>query len=509
MTPDSEIIQNILDNQVKFYFNKESDSDVYVEFEGPNGAICFEPCDSELFQSFLRIEYRSQTDGQICTDFNDFIQAACDDAIWAGKPQKVSICHRVDGALGKKIVYSLANDERQCVVVIPGKWTVLPGSKLPKIRFLKDKSTLPQAIPSRDGDYLKLLEPYINLDRDSFLLLAVWMIQCLSKTSSHFALLISGGQGTGKSTLTELIQDLVDPAVTSKTIMPNTERDLKVQLSNSYMVCYDNTRPLTNKFSDILCSSITGGTVVLRQLYTTNSQVSLPLHNIIVLNGISIIPEQSDLAERCLLFELPKISTTHRQTDNDFKARFKKDKPAILGAMFTALCRAMEILPTLQMGQLHRMSDAHRGMTAIAVALGIDQAEFDRIFWNNVNRLKMANISSDPFVAAMVNYLQHRPKDTTMTMSGLFDAMRNDFVNRSCGAHLACLPKNASHLSRKLSQVETSLKAAGYMLHFDYKADATYITIKRKASKRLTKKQKETTERQAALMADDDAATEE
>ena len=108
MTPDSEIIQNILDNQVKFYFNKESDSDVYVEFEGPNGAICFEPRDSELFQSFLRIEYRKQTDGQICTDFNDFIQAARVDVFWVGKPNKVAICRRVDGALDKKIVYSLA-----------------------------------------------------------------------------------------------------------------------------------------------------------------------------------------------------------------------------------------------------------------------------------------------------------------------------------------------------------------------------------------------------------------
>lgn len=447
MTPDSEIVQNIVDNQVTFYFNVESNSDVYVEFEGPNGVICFEPRDSELFQGFLRIEYRKQTDGQICTDFNDFIQAACDDAFWEGKPNKVSICHRVDGALDKKIVYSLTNDERQCVVVIAGKWKVLPESKLPKIRFLKSKSALPQVTPTRGGDYLKLLEPYINLDHDSFLLLAVWMIQCLSKTSSHFALLISGGQGTGKSTLTELIQDLVDPAVTSKTIMPNTERDLKVHLSNSYMVCYDNTRPLTNKFSDILCSAITGGTVVLRQLYTTNSQVSLPLHNIVVLNGISIIPEQSDLAERCLLFEPRKISKTRRQTDSDFKTKFQKDKPAILGAMFTALCQAMKILPALQVGQLHCMSDAHQEMSAIAVALGIDQAEFDRIFWNNVNHLKMANISSDPFVEAMVNYLQHRPKDATMTVSGLLDAMHSDFVNRSCGAHLASLPKSPSHLT--------------------------------------------------------------
>lgn len=45
------------------------------------------------------------------------------------------------------------------------------------------------------------------------------------------------------------------------------------------------------------------------------------------------------------------------------------------------------------------------------------------------------------------------------------------------------------------------------MIRFDYKADAAYITIKRMASKRLTQKQKETAERRAALMADDDAAT--
>lgn len=508
MTPNSEVIQKILDEQVTFFFNKEDDNDVYAEFEDSRGVTCFEPINSTAFQRFLRREYRKQTDGEIFTKFEDFLQAACDDA-HEENPIKVSICRRVHGSSKKRVVYSLANDERQCVVIISGKWVVLPENKLEKIRFLKSTAALPQVVPTRGGDYLKLLRPYVNLDKDNFLLLAVWMVQCLSKASSHFALLMSGGQGTGKSTLTRLIQSLVDPAVTSKAILPNTERDLKVHLTNSYMVCYDNTRPLTDKFSDIFCSAVTGATVVLRELHTTNNQVALPLHNIIVLNGINIIPGQSDLAERCFLFEPRKISKELRQTDDQFWTNFEKDKPAILGAMFEVLSKAMAILPTLQMGSLHRMADAHQEMTAIAVALDTDPTEFDRIFWANVDHLKMANTASNPFVEAVLDYLQHRPNENTMTMSGLLDAMRNDFANRSRNAHLASLPKDSSWLSRKLSEAETSLNEAGYKTRFDYKSDATYITIKKIASKRLTKAQKEATERRAALVADDDAATEE
>lgn len=507
MSVNSDAIWSILDNQVKFFFNRDCDADVYAEFEGPRQVICFEPIDGRLFQSFLRRSYRAETDGEICTNFDIYVQAACDDALWDEPLNRVSIRHRVHGSLQKGLVYSLSDAKNRAVVVKPGQWRIVPESKLKTVRFLRSGASSPQVTPTRGGDYKELLRPYINLDEDNFLLLAVWMVQCLSRTSSHFGLIISGSQGTGKSTLCKLVQDCVDPTTAPKSLLPNTERDLKVQLSNGYVVCYDNTKVLKDNVSDVLCSAITGGSVVFRELFTTHDQVVLPLRNVIILNGIDVVPEQSDLSERCLLFEPLPIKKTNRQTDSTIWSKFQKDKPAILGGMFEALSQAMVILPTLQANNLHRMADAHLEMVAIAMALGIDPADFDRIFWNNVDHLKTANTASDPFVEAMIDYLQHRRNNDTQKVSKVLDAMKLDFTNRSCGSYLAALPKNASALSRKLSTVQNALYEAGYTLHFDTKSDGTDLTIKQIAPSRLNKKQKEAAKRRAALIADDDVAS--
>ena len=108
MSVNSDAIWSILDNQVKFFFNRDCDADVYAEFEGPRQVICFEPIDGRLFQSFLRRSYRAETDGEICTNFDIYVQAACDDALWDETLNRVSIRHRVHGSLQKGLVYSLS-----------------------------------------------------------------------------------------------------------------------------------------------------------------------------------------------------------------------------------------------------------------------------------------------------------------------------------------------------------------------------------------------------------------
>ena len=503
---NSEAIQNILDNKVKFLFNKENHEDIYAEFPGNGGKTCFDSIEGDLFQRFLRVEYRRETDGEIVTKFNDFLQAAVDDCIDSGDQKIVSICHRVDGAFNKKLFYSLADEAQHAVVVIPGKWAVVPEVSLGTRRFVKTSSSMPQVVPRRGGDYLRLLKPYINLDKNSFLLFAVWLVHCLCKSSSHFGLLVSGGQGTGKSTLTELIQRLIDPSQTSKAILPRSVRDLLVTLYNSYLLCFDNTRTLSDRFSDILCSAITGATASFRELYTTKAQASMPLHNIIVLNGIDIVPKQSDLAERCLLLNPIKISPDKRRADQDYWMAFEKDRPLILGAMFDALAKAMSLFPSIHLTSSHRMSDAHQEMTAIALALGIKQGDFNNILLNNVNHLKMENRAKDQFLEALFDYLQHRKSDATVSVTNMLDAMRKDFSHRSCQTYLNSLPKDSSVLGKKLSAAEVFLSDVGYNMTKIHKSDAIYVTIKSIAPSKLTKRQKE---QRAALMSDDNAATDE
>lgn len=144
--------------------------------------------------------------------------------------------------------------------------------------------------------------------------------------SNHFVAIISSGQGSGKSTLTKLIQMLVDPSLAEKTLLPSSVEELKNHLATNLLVAFDNTKKLSDDFSDILCAATTGTTFTKRKLFTDIDMMILTLKNIIVLNGIDIVPEKADLLERSLLFELEKITPDRRMTDKKFCRVLRKSE---------------------------------------------------------------------------------------------------------------------------------------------------------------------------------------
>ena len=114
--------------------------------------------------------------------------------------------------------------------------------------------------------------------------------------------IINSTHGSGKSTLTKLIKKLLDPTLSENTLIPSNVEELKNHCANNTVVCFDNTRPLKDNESDILCAAVTGSTVAKRKLYSTSDEVLLFLKNIVILNGIDIVPKRADFVERSLMF---------------------------------------------------------------------------------------------------------------------------------------------------------------------------------------------------------------
>lgn len=478
---NTDAIEKILDEEVKFYTNKLCETDVYVEYCGRTGAECFEPVKSTMFNSFIGYRYRELTGIKERPDYKELLAIKCEDAIYLQKNQVV-INRRVAGSLSKGIVYFLANPLWESVIVKPGEWKVKHSKKT---KFLKGVSDLEQVKPVSGRNCLKLLKPYINLKHDDFILLVVCIIQYFCRESSHFALIISSGQGTGKSTLTKLIQRLVSPSLADVVLTPNNESELKNALANTYLACFDNTTSgLKENFSNILCAAITGSKEAKRKLYTNCDQVILSLHNIVILNGIEIVPGKSDLAERSLLMELKRIERKDRIPESKFWESVEMDMPAIMGAIFDTLARAMKVLPTLQVEELDRMADAHLEMLAIAVALGVEQSEFQRILDANHEKLQNAYAQSNDFVNAVLAYLDSHEK---------VDMPAEEFrckLRKVCG-HIEGFPGSASALSRKLNQEKEAIWLAGYKLDTDKKHRSTNIVIERIPKSQQTKAQKD------------------
>lgn len=482
-SPDDTMIEIM--NDVSFYTDKNNIEDVYVEFQTINGGGFFGRNDSKFFFSVLSNEYRKRTGLLTDPDFEAFVKIKSEDAI-ATQAAPVLIRHRLTGSFDRKILYSLGDKQRQSVLITSKGWKLVPNTTVKKVKFLHTSVDLPQVMPVTGGDYLNLLRPYINLPDDDFKLLAVCIAQFFSRKSSHFALIISSDKGTGKSTLTKVVQKLIDPSKIDANVMTRREEDLKVHLAGTYLACFDNTTYLKTDESNLLCATITGSTAVKRKLYTDADQLVLSLHNVIVLNGIDIIPGKSDLIQRSLLFELQPISERDRKTDDEFWKGFEQDMPAILGAIFDTLSKAMKILPTLQVENLCRMADAHKEMLAIAVTLGIPQEEFTRILYSNLDKLQDAYTQSNSFVELILDYMSKRPGGINAPAQKLFQELKDSIVGTA-----DFFPKSPNKLSQKLNEEKDALLKAGYTVGRIKKPTANYIQITPIPKNQQTKQQKE------------------
>ena len=495
---DNKLIKSILDENVRFFCDQDNPLEVYVEYPEPDGSLATVSVRSQMFRAFLGYMYREESGELTTPDFEPVIQSEVYKAQYL-RENKIEKLRRVTGSLTKgKIAYFLSDDQWTTLFIKETGWKV---GKSQKVKFTKSPLDDAQVMPVGGGDLLSLLRRYVNMDDEDFFLFTVYVVQAFSRTSSHFAAIISSEKGTGKSTLTKLMRDLIDPSKAGVPLMPSNDGDLKTLLADSYVVCFDNTAVLSTKFSNILCAAITGSKAAKRKLYTDCDHIILNLHNMVVINGIDIVPYQSDLAERSLLFELRKISKEKRMTDAAFWASFQKDRPMILGAILDTLVKAIQILPTIQTTSLHRMADANLEMLAIAVALGKTEKEFQEILDRNNQKLQESYAENNAFVNAIVDFLRtHGNQDAPA--SKVYDRLRGTKARE-----IKDFPNSASVLSKRLNREKEALEQMGIRFSKYKKNDFNYITLTRIPQNQQTKSQRTAAERRARLM--EAASTEE
>ena len=425
-----------------------------------------------MFASYLRkivlpaLSYR--------TSAKKLIENIKDEIVLRGNPDKVSPKVRIAGKLTDGLLeYDLRNDDAQYVQVTSAGWQI---SVQHQCKFLRSTHGLAQVLPKPPTKSLiELLSPYVNCDKKSLILFAVWLVQSFCQ-GSHSILLVMAAKGCGKSTLSKIVRQIIDPSKLSVATMPQKQDDLTVFLANTYVAVFDNTDEVSKDVSNLLCSAVTGSTAVKREYYTTQDLCVLTLHNTLVINGISVMPGESDLADRCLLLNLNPISSTERRTDSDIQKRFQADLPEILGAIFDTLSKAMTTIRAIAPTELPRMADSYVEMLAIAVALGIPEYRFKRIYDSNLEKINKAR-ADIPIVEAIREYMTSSYVSGSMLRGKMEDVFKKIRANYSGNKN--DLPKSASAFSRKLTAEHAALHAAGYIVNIDptrpYGTDLTII----------------------------------
>jgi putative DNA primase/helicase len=238
------------------------------------------------------------------------------------------------------IWYDMSDQARTKIRFRDGRWhLVTEGGP----RFVQGSGQKPQVMPKSGlGKLPDLLKPFVTCRSDKDLaLLVAWLIGCFKPGGPYPVLIITGEQGSAKSTTTKVLRRLVDPHTRHMRMPPSDMRDFGVALKHGYMVAFDNVSQIDNKFSDTLCCLAYGDMPVGgRALYSNFGDVSFMAARPLVLNGITDFVLRPDLLERSLCVHLPPIEKKDRVDDDTFWAKFDKALPAILGALFDAVAMA-------------------------------------------------------------------------------------------------------------------------------------------------------------------------
>ena len=464
---------------INFYADSADNKVIYAEYSIPSidgnspNREKLVRIDSKEFESYIRMIVYPKTNGKkkpakMLEEIRDyFINYGCPDVI----APRVRTAGKLSGGL---IEYDLCNHDQQYIKVQPSGWK--PTTKH-SFKFIKRAINGVQVQPQKTSkNLIKLLKPFVNADKNDLVLFVVWLVQAFCQ-GSHSILLIMAGRGSGKSTLTKIIRKILDPSKMGAGTLPNSLDHLLTTLTNSYMVAFDNTDELTKEQSDVLCSAVTGATYTKRVAYSTNDMAVYDLHNTLIINGIDILPSESDLAERCLLLNLKSI-TGSRKTDSDIESDFNEVLPEILGAIFSTLSQAMQIVNGLSPQRLPRMADSYTEMLAIAMALGLTEAEFEKIYFDNLAKIDKAR-SDIAIVQAVKEYMTSglvKGKVFRGTATEVFTKIRENYSGDKRD-----LTSSPSRFSRKLGSEHAALYASGYIVNIDpTKQDHTYIEIIKK-----------------------------
>ena len=201
------------------------------------------------------------------------------------------------------------------------------------------------------------------------MLVVAWALACLRNRGPYPVIVLSGEQGSAKSTFSAILRALLDPNTAPLRALPREDRDLFIAASNGHVLAFDNVSGLPAWISDTLCRLATGGGFAVRQLYSDQDEVLFDAARPVILNGIEDIVTRPDLADRAVFLTLEPIPEERRRPEQELWAAFEAERPRILGVLLDAVAKGWPSCRSTKLDKLPRMADFALWATACETAL--------------------------------------------------------------------------------------------------------------------------------------------
>lgn len=387
------------------------------------------------------------------------------------KPRRVHV--RV-GEENQRLYIDLAAETGAGVEVCGGSWRVLDRSPL---RFLRPDTMESLPTPIRGGS-VEELRSFVSLSDADFLLLIGWLLAALRPDRPCPVLVLTGHQGSGKSSLTRMIRMLIDPNAVPLRSPPKSEEHLLISALNARVVALENVSLISWEMSDALCRLVTGGGLAKRTLFTDEGETTLGAMRAIVLNGIGSIVTRPDLAERALVLVVRRMADAQRKTEAALWKAFEEARPRIFGALLDGVAAAHAGVSGVTLENPPRMADFAAWVAAAAPGLGVAPEAMLSAYSANRARAVETALEASPVATALRTLLRLKEardgwQGTPRQLHQKLGSIVGDDVARS-----RYWPKLPNLFTAQLRRDDTFLQAVGVEVTFSFRAHARWVCVR-------------------------------
>jgi hypothetical protein len=239
-----------------------------------------------------------------------------------------------------------------------------------------------------------------------------------------------------------------------------------IAANNGHVVALGNISVLSPWLSDALCRLSTGGGFSTRTLYENDEETIFYGVRPVILNGIDVVAERSDLLDRSLLINLPIIPEDRRRPEAELWGAFERARPRIIGALLDAVSTAIRRLPETKIERLPRMADFALWAASAEPALGLPEGCFLDTYRRNRADAHSAVIDHDQVAIVLLAMLDQPAQ------AGCWEGTSAELLERldTVAGHDAGKkrpdgwPKSPRGISGAIKRLAPNLRAAGIVV---------------------------------------------
>lgn len=355
---------------------------------------------------------------------------------------------------GGAIYLDLANSEWEAVEIDANGWRVVTD---PPVRFRRPKGTgeLPRPVPGE----LEPLRELVNVEAGDWPVFVGYLLAALNPSGPFPVLELHGEQGTAKSTTARMTRGLVDPNDAPLRAAPRNGHDLMIGANNAWMIALDNLSHVQPWLSDGICRLATGGGFATRTLYENDEEHIFHAMRPVLLNGIGAVAERSDLVDRAIVLEAPRIRDQDRLTETEINRRFNATRPAILGALLDGVVRGLRDVATVELADPPRMADFAEWAVAAGPGVGVPADTFLDAYAENRALGSGAVLESSPVTATLLELANDGFEGTATELLAKLTGKAGETETRAKD-----WPRSATALGKLLTRLAPNLRDAGYLV---------------------------------------------